>query len=459
MPSSARIAPPRPKLFAITWPILSEHLLNAFVGLLFVWLFAMVSDATAATFGLSNQIIRFFFILFRVVSTGTSVVAAQHLGGGDRVGAGQIARASLWAALWMGVISALVTVLGTDLLLDIMKAPVELRPEARTYMMLAGWTLVADSINATGSAVLRAHTRTRDAMRLILISHAISVVIAVPLMLGWFGLPKLGLIGAGIAFLSAGLVLMAMNFLLWIKALAIVPRLMDFFLPRWNRLSQVLHIGIPGGGENVAYRSCFMVNLAFVSMMGASSLAAHTYLLQATNFILIAGLAIGFGTEIVVGHHIGAGQLKDANKLVMKALRYGLCSSISLALIAALCGRQIMGLFSTDPAVIVMGQQVLWLSVLMEPGRTFNLVVINGLRATGDARFPVGFGIFSMLIVGVGLAYLFGVSLGWGLLGVWIGMAADEWVRGLVMFARWRYLAWVPHARRIRHHILGKRRT
>lgn len=453
---SAQLAKPRPGLFAITWPILSEHLLHASVSLLFVWLFSVVSDATAATYGLATQIIRFFFILFRVVSMGTSVVVTQHLGAGDREGAGQIARASLWAATWMGIASALVTVLATDYLLDLMKAPAELRPEATAYMMLAGWTLVADSINATAAAVLRANTHTRDAMRLILVSHLVSVCTAVPLMMGWFGLPKLGLIGAGIAFLLAGLTLMALNFLLWKWRLGIVPALRDWFVPHRQRLSQVMHIGLPGGGENVAYRIAFMINLSFVSAMGASALATHTYLLQIIYFILLCGLAIGFGTEIVVGHHIGAGQLKDANRLVMKALRYGLCSAVALALTAALFGAKILALFSSDPEVIEMGSKVFWVLVCLEPGRTFNLVVINGLRATGDARFPVGFGVFSMLAVGVGLAWLFGVHLGWGLVGIWIGFAADEWVRGLAMFVRWRCLAWVPHARRARRRILAQ---
>jgi Na+-driven multidrug efflux pump len=244
-----------------------------------------------------------------------------------------------------------------------------------------------------------------------------------------------------------------MNFALWRRRLGIVPKLSDWFVPRWRRLAQVMHIGLPGGGENVAYRVCFMINLAFVAVIGAEALATHTYLLQISYFILLSGLAIGFGTEIVVGHHIGAGQLKMADRVVIKALQYGLCSSVLLALTAALAGTQIFGLFSSDPVVVSMGVKVLWVLVFLEPGRTFNLVVINGLRAAGDARFPVGFGVFSMVAVGVGFAWLFGVHLGWGLVGIWIGFAADEWVRGLVMFARWRYLAWVPHAKRARRQI------
>jgi len=83
--------------------------------------------------------------------------------------------------------------------------------------------------------------------------------------------------------------------------------------------------------------------------------------------------------------------------------------------------------------------------VILEPGRTFNLVVINALRAAGDARYPVMAGASSMVLVLAGGTWLLGLH--WGLVGVWIAYALDEWVRGLLMWRRWARLDWVPHAR------------
>jgi Na+-driven multidrug efflux pump len=104
--------------------------------------------------------------------------------------------------------------------------------------------------------------------------------------------------------------------------------------------------------------------------------------------------------------------------------------------------------------VIIAGAVVLVrLSVLLEPGRVFNLVVINSLRATGDVGFPIKMAVLSMWLVWVPLAWLLGVKLGWGLPGVWLAMTIDEWTRGVLMYRRWKARKWVKYAERSRAHL------
>ncbi|OYU42406.1 MAG: hypothetical protein CFE44_24165 [Burkholderiales bacterium PBB4] len=114
-----------------------------------------------------------------------------------------------------------------------------------------------------------------------------------------------------------------------------------------------------------------------------------------------------------------------------------------------------MQLFTNDPAIIAQATQLLWIAVLLEPGRTCNIVIIIALRAAGDARFPVVAGAASMLVVMGGGAWFFGVHLGWGLVGVWIAYTLDEWVRGSMMAARWFRWGWLPHAVRVRRSARG----
>jgi Na+-driven multidrug efflux pump len=192
-----------------------------------------------------------------------------------------------------------------------------------------------------------------------------------------------------------------------------------------------------------------MVSIAVVGTLGAPALAAHAYASQVTYAVLLAGLATGLAVEIVVGHLIGAGDLHAAHRLVRRALAAGLVTSVIAAATAALAGPWLLALFTQDPQILAQAAVLLWWTVLLEPGRTFNLVVINALRAAGDARYPVVVGAGSMLVVLAGGSWLLGAHLGLGLVGVWWAYAADEWLRGLLMWRRWARLGWVPHAREV----------
>ena len=84
---------------------------------------------------------------------------------------------------------------------------------------------------------------------------------------------------------------------------------------------------------------------------------------------------------------------------------------------------------------------------------------MGGLRATGDARWPVKISVVINVVFGTGLAWLLGVYFGFGLPGLWIGYLADECVRGIAMWLRWNYLGWTTQARAARRRILVKRRA
>lgn len=127
----------------------------------------------------------------------------------------------------------------------------------------------------------------------------------------------------------------------------------------------------------------------------------------------------------------------------MKSLRLAIIISFGTAVLFSLFSEKLMGIFTSNPDIIKVGSVLILLTILLEPGRSFNLVVINSLRAAGDVKFPVYMGILSMWGVSVTLSYVLGIHFGLGLAGIWIAFIADEWLRGLLMLWRWRSRVWV----------------
>ena len=105
-----------------------------------------------------------------------------------------------------------------------------------------------------------------------------------------------------------------------------------------------------------------------------------------------------------------------------------------------------MSLFTDNEQIIKIGASVLVLSLLLETGRTMNIVIINSLRAAGDASFPVAIGALSMVMMSLPLGYLLVFVLDLGLPGIWLAIAADEWTRAIIMYFRWKSRRWEKFA-------------
>lgn len=432
-----------PRLFSLAWPLFLELCLNIAVGLVGTMLAARVSDSAGAAFALANQVAATLFILFRIIGAGISVVITQALGSGSRPVADATARAALGASSWLGGSTALMALVFAGPLLQLMNAPPSVLPLAQPLLMALAPAMMFDAWNASMASVMRAHLRSRDTLVVLIVMQVVQLALSVVLM------PRIGLSGFALSLLLSRALGLQLHRWLWRERLSLRPSWSDWWrLPR-KELAAVLHIGLPGAAENIAYRLAYMVSIAVAGQLGASALAAHSYASQLMYFVLLPGLATGFAAEIVVGHMIGAGKLHDAHRLVRRALARGLAISVAVASAMALASPWLLHLFTQDGEIVRTAVVLMALTIILEPGRTFNLVVINALRAAGDARYPVMVGAGSMLVVLAGGSWLLGEVLGLGLVGIWIAYAADEWIRGLLMWRRWARLGWVPKARAV----------
>ena len=423
-------------------PLFVELLLGLGVGLVGTALAARLGNASGAAFALAMQVTAMLFVLFRVVGAGISVVVAQALGAGDRPLADAVALASLGASSWIGAACALAAFAAAEPLLRLLNAPADVLPLAAPLLQVLAPAVLLDAWNATLASVLRSHFRARDTLTVNAGMQSLHLLLAWPLMAAW-GLP-----GFAAALLLSRGVGGWLFWRLWQRQLGVRPAVADFWRLRPAVLAPVLQVGWPGAAENIAWRLAYMVSIAAVGQMGTLALATHAYTMQWMHVLLLSGLATGLAAEIVVGHLVGAGALGEAHRLVKQVLRVGLLVSAATSLLAALAGPWLLGVFTSDPEILRVGTRLLWLAVLVETGRTFNLVLVNTLRAVGDGRFPVLAGAPSFVLVMAGGSWWLGVHLGWGLAGVWLAYAADEWLRGLLAWWRWRSLRWVPAARR-----------
>ena len=437
--------PPRLRLNTIAGPLLGEFLLGMTVAMGGLWLASHESDVAAGAFGLVNQILETLNVAFRILAIGLGVVVTQYLGASQHAAARRAALLALGASTWMGALVMVVVVAGNDLALDWLNTPQAVVALAAPYLQWFAPALLLDAYNLSMAAVLRAHLFAKDSLRIMVVMHASHLGLAFLIMRGWGEWSGLGLEGYAIAMLVSRALGLVLHLWFWRVRMQLTPGTRDWWAFDWKDLAPVLRVGLPGAGVEITYRAAFMVSVAATARLGVTALATHSYTLQLLKYVLLTSMAIGWACEIMVGRLIGAGDLREANGLVRKAVRNGLLASGSLALLAALGAPWLMRAFTKDAAVIEAAQTLLWLSLLLETGRVFNLILNGALRATGDAIFPAASSVASLvLVLGVGSFWLGRL---FGLPGIRLAYAIDEWIRGLLLLARWVWRGWLPNAR------------
>lgn len=443
-------AAPKLTLLAIAWPIFIEQTLRILIGTVDTFMVSHVSDGAVAALGIAHQFVVVALIAFNFIGIGASVIISHHVGANDRAGAEKIVTTSIAVNTWIGLLASVVAFVFAAPLLRLMQLPPELMPYALPFLTMMGGTLFMEAMNTSIGAALRAHGHTRDAMVVTVIQNVLNIAGNCVLLFGLFGAPRMGVTGVALSSVASRVVATIILLVLLDRRLRLKLRVGDFFELPLARLKRILHIGLPAAGENMSWWISMMVITSFAARMGGDSLATMTYTMNVQRLVILFSLALGLGTEILIGRLIGAGDFEEAYRQVLKSVRTGLLIATGAILIVATLATPLMGLFSHNDVIIAGGVWLLRLSILYEPGRVFNIVIINALRATGDARFPVQVAACSQWLLSVPLCWFFGITLGWGLTGIWIAMMLEEWLRGLLMYRRWKRRDWLKYAHRSR---------
>ena len=446
----------RPSLNAIAVPIVGEFLLGISVAMCGLYLASQTSDAAAGAFGLTQQVQESLAVLFRILAIGVGIGVTQQLGSNNIAAAKATALGGLGASTWVGVIAALWMMFGNGLTLTALNAPDAVRPIATTYMILLAPALILDAYNLSMASYLRANLLAKESFMVMVVMHGTHLLLAWLLMLGFWGWSGMGLNGYAIAFFISRALGVTAHLWFWQSKLALKPQREHWWRVPAHILKPVLKVGIPGATLELCYRLAFLVSLAATARLGVAELATHAYTLQTLKYVALISLSIGWACEIMAGRMVGAGQFKEAYAVVVKGARSGLIASGTLVLVAAIFAPWYMPLFTKDEHVISMACTLLWLSVFLELGRVFNMVVLASLRAVSDLHYPLAVSVASIVfILGFG-SYWFGQWF--GLIGIWCIYVLDECLRGFLMWRRWVKLGWLKNGKKSFRRLRAERR-
>ncbi len=431
---------PNLKLGHICWPMFIEEItggLCAFTDTLFL---SMIADSAAASIGMLGPVMMLgFFILPQFTSAGTSV-ASQYFGAGreDRIVPTWIA--NLIISTVIGIIIALAIFMTAGRIGLWFGMDASMNKYTSAYMSIIAINFVLVGMRFSYASVLASKTLTHWNMVASVTTNLLNIPLNWILMKGFWIIPAMGVRGVALATVISFLV----GFLILFYMVHVRLKISFFIENPLKRIREVLmpilKIGIPAALEPFSYTvQSFFVSYLIVGL-GLVAMGANTYV-NRLNFIdMTVSWVLTMGGQIIMSYHLGAGRIAAVNHTYLRVARIMSIFAFVNMFVFLVFHKQVLGIFSSDPAILKTAFWLLLIALFMEPIRSINILGGVALKTVGDGRFSVI----------IGLVFMWGIIpvialmkyLGFGIVGIWVVLLADETIRASINLWRWLSGRW-----------------
>ncbi|MGX9297627.1 MATE family efflux transporter [Tsukamurella paurometabola] len=374
------------------------------------------------------------------LSYGTTSRSARRYGAGDRDGAVVEGVQATWIALAVGgVLLALVQGFAGPVTRAV-AGRAEIAAAAESWVRVAAFGIPLILVTMAGNGWLRGVQRPRAPLVFVLVGLGLSTVLCPVLVFGWGGAPDLGLVGSAWANL-AGQVLSGALFLGAVIRAAREGGGAAALRPRPDLVRAQLVLGRDLIVRSLSFQVCFVSAGAVAARAGAQYVGAHQIAMQLWNFVALVLDSLAIAAQTLVGAALGAGDTGAARSLGRRVTAWSTAFAVGIAAALAALQGTLPRLFTTDAAVLDALTVPWWFLVGMIPIAGVVFALDGVLLGASDAAFLRSATMAAALAGFLPLIWL-SYAFGWGLAGIWSGLAAFMVLRCVAVVARFLGHRW-----------------
>ena len=428
-------------------PVVLEQLLNSIMGTADTMMVSNVGSAAISAVSLVDSINVLVIQAFSALAAGGAIVCAQYIGQRNKEKANESARQVLFIITAISVAVSLICLVFQKPLLRLIFGSVEpaVMRASETYFFYTALSFPFIAAYDSAASIFRAQDNTKGPMIISMISNVMNIA-GNAVMIWVF---HMGVAGAALSTLISRIfcaVVVIIQLRKEREGQEIVVR--DYFKirPDWSMIRRILGLGIPSGVENSMFQLGKLAIQSTVSTLGTAAIAAQAMTNILENLNGIAAIGVGVGLMTIVGQCLGAGRQDEAVYYIKK-----LCVIAEVIIIIS-C----LGVFAlTKPITILGGMEkesadmcfhmVMWITIVKPLVWIMAFIPGYGLRAAGDVKFSMIVSCCTMWACRFCLCVFLIRVMGFGPMGVWIGMFADWTLRGIIFTWRFHSRKWLQH--------------
>ena len=426
-------------------PVVLEQLLNSIMGTADTMMVSNVGSAAISAVSLVDSINILVIQAFSALAAGGAIVCAQYIGQQNQERANESARQVLFiitlisivvSAICLGFKKPLLRLIFGSVEADVMRA-------SEIYFFYTALSFPFIALYDAAASIFRAQDNTKGPMTISMISNIMNIVGNAIMIWGF----HMGVAGAAIATLISR-IFCALVVLIQLRRdrQPIVVRDYLKIRPDWPMIGRILGIGIPSGVETSMFQLGKLAIQSTVSTLGTVAIAAQAMTNILENLNGIAGIGVGVGLMTIVGQCMGANRKDEAVYYIKKLSVIAEVTIIASCLLVFILTRPVTMLGGMEKTSADMcWHMVMWITIVKPIMWVSAFVPAYGLRAAGDVKFSMISSCAVMWLCRFCLSVLLIRGLGFGPMGVWIGMFADWTVRAVLFTWRFHSRKWLEH--------------
>lgn len=427
----------RAMIFRIAFPIIVQNIVMHMQILIDRAFLGNLHSRYLAAIG--NVMVPFEALMFCffAAANGLTILIAQNIGAkkmheAKRLGESSYAFTSLFSTslffLWF---------FGANGILSTLGASGTILKDAETYVRFLSISLIFMGIDVSSASILQGVGQTKPIMFFGIMKSLINIVLDWAMIFGHLGFPSMGLAGAALATTianAAGAIGLFLTVILT-KKLPFTVNIRSILRPAWKTYSPSIKLGLPSGIETFLWYSGQLVLTRFMNSIDAMAIGIFSLIsgIQVIGVLIYLGFATASTT--LVGQAWGAQDFKEAKRVGLYCLRLSMMVTVCCATLFLLFPRFLIQIFTSDSDIISRAVPLLRMIAIFINLDVVNILMGHCIRATGDTRWMLYSQIFgTVFVISCSSLLIYHFSL--GLVGMYLTMIMDEFIRGGINFFR-----------------------
>lgn len=430
----------------MAWPAIVESFFVAFAGLIDSLMVSSLGSYAVAAVGLTTQPKLLGLALFFALNVAISALVARRRGEKKQASANEILLTAIFFIVIAAIISSIAFVFFASAIIGLCGSTADTHNDAVVYFRIIMGGMIFNCIQMGINAAQRGAGNTKITMRTNVTSNTINILLNYLLINGRFGFPALGIRGAALATISGTVVacIMSVASIFKKESFLSIPYILEQHIrPTLSAFLNLIKVAYSVFFEQVLMRIGFMLTAIMAADQGTDAMAAH----QVGMNIMALSFAFGDGLQAtavaLIGRSLGSGDPDLAKEYGRTCRLIGAVIAVCLVAIYYFGASGLYHLFFTEDHIVAIGVQIMHVIIFVVIFQICQVIYMGCLRGAGDTLYTAVASMISVTFIRTIISYFCGYVLGWGIIGIWMGVLGDQISRFIFATVRFRQGKWV----------------